>query len=97
MMKMLITLDDDKIIREGKYDINKIHDYLDRQFEKTGMHKDTDNWYSNGDFSSCGSMSIILSRKEWFLDNIKEWLWMDASDASVDDLKAFYTKERAVG
>lgn len=34
MMKMLITLDEDKIVSEGKYDINKIQDYLVKSFAK---------------------------------------------------------------
>ena len=36
MMKMLINLDEDKIISEGKYDINKIKDYLNKSFAKSG-------------------------------------------------------------
>ena len=96
MMKMLILLDEDKIIRENKYSLSKIQNYLERHFEKRNMIKDTDGWYSNGSFSSCGSLIIILSEKRWFMDNIKEWLWMDTTDGSIDDLKDFY-KEREVG
>lgn len=39
MMKMLITLDEDKIVSEGKYDINKIQNYLVTSFAKRGMTK----------------------------------------------------------
>ena len=37
MMKMLIMLDEDKIRREKKYDINKKNAYLTSAFEKRGM------------------------------------------------------------
>lgn len=97
MMKMLIALDEDKIAREGKYDINKINSYLSSAFEKRGMKKDKDNWYVNGDFSSCGALALKLSQKAWFMDNLREWLWYDTTDSSTDDLKAFYLKEQAVG
>jgi hypothetical protein len=94
-MKMLITLDEDKIIKEGKYDINKINSYLTKSFAKRGMSKDADNWYINGNFTTCGSLIIKLSESDWFMDNVVEWLWYDTSDASMDDLKAFYDKEKS--
>ena len=34
MMKMLITLDEDKIQKEGKYDLKKINSYLETAFSK---------------------------------------------------------------
>ncbi len=95
MMKMLIKLDEDKIRREKKYDINKINAYLTSAFDKRGMTKDEDDWYINGNFSNCGSLIINLSEKDWFMDNVDEWLWYDSSDASTDDLKAHYSRKRA--
>ncbi|MBQ9605853.1 MAG: hypothetical protein IJV16_01595 [Lachnospiraceae bacterium] len=98
MMKMLIKLDEDKIAREKKYDINKINNYLTTAFNKRGMSRDKDGWYANGNFTTCGSMTIILSDKDWFMDNISEWLLVDTADSSMDDLKAHYSKMRlAVG
>ena len=95
MMKMLIKLDEDKIRREKKYDINKINAYLTSAFDKRGMTKDEDDWYINGNFSNCGSLIINLSEKDWFMDNVDEWLWYDSSDVSTDDLKAHYSRKRA--
>lgn len=96
MMKMLITLDEDKIVSEGKYDINKIQNYLVKSFAKRGMTKDKDNWYINGNFTTCGSLIITLSQKEWFMDNLIEWLWYDSSDSSIEDLKKHYSKEKII-
>ena len=96
MMKMLINLDEDKIISEGKYDINKIKDYLNKSFAKRGMVTSEDNWYINGNFTTCGSLIITLSQKEWFMDNLIDWLWYDSSDSSTEDLKAHYCKERVI-
>ena len=78
-----------------KYDIDKINAYLTSAFSKKGMSKDEDDWYTNGSFTSCGSLINILSAKDWFMDNIKEWLWYDSSDSSTDDLKAHYSRKRA--
>lgn len=34
MMKMLITLDEDKIQKEGKYDLKKINSYLETSYRR---------------------------------------------------------------
>jgi hypothetical protein len=96
MMKMLITLDENKIIAEGKYNLNKIMDYIDKACEKRGMTKDSSNWYSNGDFTSCGSLILVLKDKEWFINNLKEWLWYDSDDNTTEDLKSHYAKEKII-
>lgn len=92
MMKMLISLDEEKILSEGKYDINKIDQYLKNLFEKHGMEKGSDGWYCNGSFTACGSIIIKLSQADWFMDNVREWLWYDSNDESTEDLKAHYQK-----
>lgn len=95
MMKMLIIMDEDKIFQEGKYNINKINIYLDQLFSKRGMTQDADGWYTNGDFTSCGSLIIKLSSTEWFMDNVQQWLWYDMDDMSTEDLKEHYSREVA--
>lgn len=93
MMKMLVKLDTEKIAKEGKYDVNKINAYLIDTFAKKGMKKDSDNWFINGNFTTCGSLIIKLSKADWFRNNVIEWLWYDTDDSSVEDLKAHYCKE----
>jgi hypothetical protein len=94
---MFIKLNEDKIINEGKYDINKINRYLSESFAKRKMFKDEDGWYTNGNFTTCGSLIINLSKTDWFINNVSEWLWLDTDDSSVDDLKLYYSKETCVG
>jgi hypothetical protein len=94
---MYIKLNEDKIISEGKYDINKINRYLSESFAKRRMFKDDDGWYTNGSFTTCGSLIINLSKTDWFMSNVSEWLWLDTDDSSIDDLKLFYSKEKCVG
>ena len=91
MMKMKIVMDEDKIIKENKYDLTKINGYLENLFQKRGMKKESD-WYVDGDFTTCGSIIINLTSKDWFMDNIEEWLWYDEDDDSIEDLKAHYHK-----
>ena len=92
MMKMKIVMDEDRIAKEDKYDLIKIYAYLDKLFQKRGM-KTEDGWYINGNFTTCGAVIINLTSKDWFLDNVDEWLWYDEDDESTEDLKAHYCKE----
>ena len=93
MMKMFIEFDENRIIQDGKYDLDKIYASLAKAFAKRNMTKDTDNWYTNGDFTTCGSLILVLSQKDWFMNYVKEWLWYDSDDGSTEDLKAHYCKE----
>ena len=95
MMKMKIVMDEDRIAKEDKYDLMKIYSYLDKLFQKRGMKKE-DGWYINGNFTTCGAVIIHLTSKDWFLDNVDEWLWYDEDDESTEDLKAHYRKEATV-
>ena len=82
-------------VPEDKYDLMKIYSYLDKLFQKRGMKKE-DGWYINGNFTTCGAVIIHLTSKDWFLDNVDEWLWYDEDDESTEDLKAHYRKEATV-
>ena len=89
---MLIELDKNKILQEGKYSLSKINAYISNAFKERNMTQDSDGWYSNGTFASCGSLALILSRKDWFMDNVQKWLWCDDEDGSIEDLKEHYKK-----
>lgn len=56
MMKMLVELDENKVLSEGKYSLDKMNSFISNAFKKRNMVKDTENWYVNGNFTSCGSL-----------------------------------------
>ena len=93
MMKMFVELDENKILKEGKYNLSKMNLFISSAFAKRNMMLDSDGWYSNGTFASCGSLALILSSKDWFMTNVQKWLWYDDEDGSVEDLKAHYSKK----
>lgn len=93
-MQMLVELDENKILNEGKYSLDKINAFISNAFRKRNMIKNAENWYINGNFTSCGSLALILSQKDWFMTNVKQWLWYDEEDGSLEDLKAHYGKEK---
>ena len=101
MMKMLIKFDEEKIEREGEYDLEKIEKLLNDEFAKRGIHKDEEGFYVDGNFVTFGSMILGLSKMDWFLDNAAEWLWYDSEGQidpnayGVEELLEHYRRKRA--
>jgi methionine synthase I (cobalamin-dependent) len=93
MMKMLIEFDVDKITREGKYDLDKMKAYLDAEFEKRGVIKDENGLYSNGDFASIGGMVSGLSKTDWFMENVKKWIWYDSFECASEKLDDYEAED----
>jgi hypothetical protein len=100
MIKMQIKIDDDKIRREKKYSPEKIQDAIDRfMLGKLNLVKDEDGFYVGGgtgkDFSYFGLAFNTLRKKQWFVDNVKTWLYYnsdasdDPEDFVVEDFRAF--------
>jgi hypothetical protein len=88
VIKMQIVMDDNKITREHRYSVAKIHRALDEFMVDTlRLAKDGDGFYlgtnSRKDFSTFGIAFNTLRKKEWFACNVKTWLYFN-SDASVD-------------
>lgn len=100
MMKMLIKFDEEKIEREGEYDLEKIEEFLNKEFSEMGIYKDEEGLYTNGNFVTFGSMIMALSKMDWFLDNATEWLWYDSAGQAdpdtygVEELLEHYRRKR---
>ena len=100
MMKMLIKFDEEKIEREGEYDLEKMEEFLNKDFSEMGIYKDEEGLYTNGDFVTFGSMVLVLSEADWFMDNATEWLWYDSAGQAdpnvygVEDLLEHYREKR---
>jgi hypothetical protein len=100
MIKMQIVLDDEKIAREGKYNLEKLHLSLDDFLvSKLGFSKGPDGFYfgsgSRSDYSHFGVAMTTLGKKSWFMDNVDTWLYFNSDDSAdpddfeVEDFKEF--------
>ena len=83
--KMLIVMDRKKIESEKKYSYRKILYALDDAFQKHGMTKDKNGWYTGGTFEVIGGAFIGLSKMDWFMENVKQWLWFDCETGELID------------
>ena len=86
MIKMQIIMDSAKIEREKSFDAASINAAIDSYLVgKLGLHKSEDGFYlgdgGKEDFSNFGLAFNTLRKKEWFVDNVKTWLYFN-SDAS---------------
>ena len=90
MIKMQIIMDEDKILREKKFSLEKMYGVLDSFFINTlHLKKGKDGFYlgsnARSDFGSFGRAMWTLSEKDWFLDNVKTWLYFNSDDSDDPD------------
>lgn len=83
-----IVIDEEKIIREGKYTLEEIYKNIDDLAEFSRMKKIDKFYYvSKNDTPSdlgCFVWSN-LEEQDWFIDNVKEWLWLDKEEG-IDNI-----------
>ncbi|GHU58512.1 hypothetical protein FACS1894133_3400 [Clostridia bacterium] len=91
-MKMKIVFDEDKIRREGKYDIDKMYASVDKSFADWGIPKIGRGVYQSSgkqkDYSRFMSFCMGLSDVGWFVDNISDWIWENNGN-DQDVIKSF--------
>ena len=83
-----IVMNEDKIIKEGKYTLEEIYANIDDLADFSGMKKIDKNYYvsKNDTPSDLGCFAYTnLKRKSWFMENVKEWLWLDKKEG-IDDI-----------
>ena len=107
MLKMVIRIDENKVLTEKKYRLDGIYStincaFMRRGFKRQASEKDALVYCSNGkasDFASFGIIVNTLKRETWFLENITEWSLYESEDSdnpddfSVEDLLARYRKK----
>ena len=77
-----IVLDEEKILREGKYKLDELYAYLDEIAKEADLSKlDKYTYVGKGDkedFSRVGIFCITeVVENESITKNLKEWYWLD--------------------
>jgi virulence-associated protein VapD len=81
MMIMEIRFDEEKVLSEDEYDLDKMYEYLDDYFLNNGFTKKDrgvyliDNKDKNKNFTRCGIAVNKLDKLEWFTKNVCIWNW----------------------
>lgn len=76
-----IVLDEEKILREGKYKLEELYAYLDEIAQKAKLTKqDKYNYLSSGDENDLGRVATFTLtyavENKAITQNVKEWLWL---------------------
>ena len=82
MRSVRIVLDEEKILREGKYKLDELYAYLDEIAKEAKLVKqDKCNYLSSGDKNDLARVGIFTINNaienEAITKNVKEWFWLD--------------------
>ncbi len=84
-----IVMDEDKIKREGIYDLEELYQKIDELAEHAGLIKKNKYTYicqgNERDLAALGIFNFMnLVKKEWFTRNVKEWIWLNKNEGDTD-------------
>lgn len=86
MFKMEITLDEQKILQEGKYDPAEISRCIDSLFQSLHIEKQGEGVFFGGDYAGHGSAILCLKKQPWFMPYVDKWLWYNSKGSNrVED------------
>lgn len=99
LYKLEIELDDEKIVKDNKYELSSIYDTVKYYFEqeniqnlKSDEHIMTFISNEHDDFASFGLIEGEIMTKDWFRPYVKKMIWYNAyhgKNHSEDALMAF--------
>ena len=89
-----IVIDEEKVLREKKYKLDVIYEYLDKLAQQCDLIRiDKNTFHAKGnekDLESLGIfMCIYVVENEWLTKNIKEWIWIDEVEGNEDMMVKF--------
>lgn len=95
-------MDEDKIIREGKYDLDDVRKAIDEQYINRGLRKTGDGFYqqtTKDDFCELMSATFRLIKQDWFRKYVTECKWYNSDDKNnpedydIEDFIEYSIKE----
>lgn len=96
-----IVLDEEKIKKDGEYDLQEIYQNIDKLAEYAGLIKKNKYTYiCKGDEKDLAALGIFnmqnLLKKIWFTKNVKEWIWVDKNEGNTDMIDYYQKNNRGV-
>ena len=96
-----IVMDEDKIRKEGKYDLDKLYQNIDKMAEHAGLIKKNKYTYiCQGNEKDLAALAIFnfhkLVEEEWFTKNVKEWIWINKKEGNEDLIEHFKKENEGV-
>lgn len=95
------VLDEEKILREGKYDLEKMYQAIEELAKECGLIKiDKNTYHCKGDKNDLANLWIFVSKglvdSDWFSPNIKQWQWISEKEGDSDLVSLFKRENRGI-
>jgi len=79
LLGMKIVIDEEKVLREKKYNLSAIYEYLDELGKQCDLIRiDKNTFHAKGDENDLANLGIFIYdnaiEKEWLTKNVKEWI-----------------------
>ena len=100
MRSVRIVLDEEKVLREGKYKLDELYAYLDEIAKEAELTKqDKQNYLSMDDEDDLARIGIFTINNaienEAITKNVKEWWWLQDGEPYLNVIENL--KEKGVG
>lgn len=97
-----IVLDEEKILRENKYDLTRMYEIIDELASDCGLVKiDKHTFHCKGNEKDLACLGLFihdyLKSTDWFLSNVKEWIWISEREGDLDIIKRERSKGNNIG
>ena len=94
-------LDEEKILREDKYDLDKMYEIIEEMANKCGLIKiDKNTYHCKGDREDLGRLGSFvhggLLECDWFTLNVKEWEWLSEKEGNTNLISANKARKEGV-
>lgn len=101
MLGTRIVIDEEKVLREGEYDLDKMYALIDELAKKCDLIKKDKHTYvckgNNMDLANLWQLvSLNLVRIEWITKNIKEWTWLSEREGNSDMISFFKAEKKGI-
>ena len=94
-------MDTEKISRDKVFNKDKIENAIEELLTtEYGFLKTVDGFYlesgCSDDYANFWNAILLLKDEEWFIDNIKTWIWFNSDDSDdpndfvIEDLREHY-------
>ena len=82
-----IVIDEEKVLREKKYNLSAMYEYLDELGKQCDLIRiDKNTFHAKGNEKDLANLGIFIYdnaiEKEWLTKNVKEWIWISQKEGN---------------
>ena len=82
-----IVIDEEKFLREKKYNLSAMYEYLDELGKQCDLIRiDKNTFHAKGNENDLANLGIFIYdnaiEKEWLTKNVKEWIWISQKEGN---------------